>query len=140
MEARLSCVKLILKAGARVNEINRQGKNALDRCLHNYPMEFTLDIAKLLFAAGEKIQNARPRSEILKKLRDEEDGMSLQAICRKSIRRHLLGLDPHQNLFSRILTFEATDPVKKYMLFQCTLEVKPNEIIDEDIGNSSDDD
>ena len=123
VETRLSCVKLVLQAGARVNKTNRQDRNALDRCLCNQPMRFTEDIARLLFAAGEKIRDAKPKSDILKKLKAKEDDiMSLKAICRKSIRRHLLDLDPHLNLFQRIPKFEATHVVKEYMLFRCTLD------------------
>ena len=123
VETRLSCVNLVLQAGARVNKTNRQDRNALDRCLCNQPMRFTEDIARLLFAAGEKIRDAKPKSDILKKLKAKEDDiMSLKAICRKSIRRHLLDLDPHLNLFQRIPKFEATHVVKEYMLFRCTLD------------------
>ena len=121
VETRLSCVKLILKAGARVNKTNRQGKNALDRCLYNDPLQFTEDIARLLFAAGEKIRNPKPKSDILKKLKEEEDEMSLLAMCRKSIRAHLLDLDPHLNLLKRIPKFRQEVPLslKEYMLFGC---------------------
>ena len=130
-KTRLSCVKLILEAGARVNKTNRQDRNALERCLKKGPVEFRKDLARLLFAAGEKIRNPEPESDILKALKAEEDDiMSLQAICRKSIRRHLLGLDPYLNLFKRIPKLEASFTVIDYMLFGCTLDVKPHEIID----------
>ena len=122
VETRLSCVKLVLKKGARVNKMNQQERNALERCLKNNPLQFTEDLARLLFAAGEKIQNAKPESDILKKLKEEEDEMSLQAMCRKSIRKYLLDLNPHLSLFQRVPNLGLPGKLIKFMYFEADID------------------
>ena len=122
VETRLSCVKLVLKKGARVNKMNQQERNALERCLKNNPLQFTEDLARLLFAAGEKIQNAKPKSDILKKLKEEEDEMSLQAMCRKSIRKYLLDLNPHLSLFQRVPNLGLPSKLIKFMYFEADID------------------
>ena len=129
---RISCVKLIPKARALVNEINNNNDTALKRSISNYPIKYTRNLAELLFAAGEQIWQSKPRSKILRKLKAEEDELSLLAICRKSIRKHLLDLDPYRNLSQRVAELEVPHTVIDYMLFNWTLDVNENDDSDEE--------
>ena len=80
-------------------------------------------MAKQLFAAGEKTARSNTASTILKQLRSENDEMSLMAICRKSIRKYFLDVDPHQNLFARVPNFGLPAILTEYILFHWTLDV-----------------
>ena len=93
-------------------------------------MKYRKYLAELLFAAGEKIRDEKPKSKILRKIMAKEDNLALMAICRKSIRKHLLDLDPHLNLFHRVPKLEVPHTVVDFMLFDWTLDADEDESID----------
>ena len=78
----VSCVKLILKAGVRINVTNKKGKTALEICPKSDSVKYAKDVAELLFAAGEKIRDPKPKAKILRKLKAQEE-VSLEAPVQK---------------------------------------------------------
>ena len=90
-------VRLLLRSGARVN-IGRQSFSTLKP-----------DIRLILYAAGEMMMNY---PEYLKSSTN-----TLHHHCRMAIRRHLLKLDRHENLFLRIPCFGLPSRLTKYLLF-----------------------
>ena len=129
-ESRLSCLKLALKTGAHVNKVNLYNDTALEICIDYGSMKYRKYLAELLFAAGEKVRDEKPKSKILRKIMAKEDNLALMAICRKSIRKHLLDLDPHLNLFHRVPKLEVPHTIVDFMLFDWTLDADEDESID----------
>ncbi len=85
-------MKLMLAAGANVN-VHPSGQ-----LTSTLPFK---DI--LLFAAGEKYLSVQPLKQKAQFFCPEDwDELELKNRCRKVIRKHLLTLDPHTNLFMRI--------------------------------------
>ncbi len=112
-------VKLCLGAGARVN---------VPLPLHSKLNVATTEIAVLLFAAGE--QDFMQRAQPTRFLPPDWGDVNLKNLCRKAIRKHLLTLDPHTNLFIRVPQLQMTNkraglPEKlvSYLLYQQSVEV-----------------
>ena len=113
------CVRILLKAGARINVRTRRYPNALTRYLYQWWPALSCQLAfnekigayhgdfcLLLFAAGEtvstetidavdKLEQHRP---FLDFLLQRENGLDSKHICRRVIRERLLELDPGTNL------------------------------------------
>ena len=75
----------------------------------------------LLYAAGETLDGAQ-EDKIPELLKFEEEKLEPKHICREAIRKHLLKLDPHQHLFSRIPKLGLPSIVTEYLLFNQSLE------------------
>ena len=96
-------VLYVLNTGARMNMKNTSGLKALllyisqdgryKRCLKSLCQK---EIAHLLVVAGET------SDEGSFDLLNHEERLLLKNICREIIRKHLLKLDPHTNLFLRV--------------------------------------
>ena len=73
---------------------------------------------------------------LLEKLIVAEIQPGLKNLCRETIRKHLLNLDPHENLFHRIPRLEGILPILliEYLLYDMSLEISYN-----DDENSHDD-
>ena len=93
-------VRLLLRSGAKVN-FGRK-----------HYMIVTPRIRLLLHAAGE--------SMVPRNLKIRKD--TLYHICREAIRKHLLKLDPHENLFFRIPGLGLPSLLVKYLLFDESLD------------------
>ena len=79
------CVKLLLKAGLRIN-----GRD----------MSFISDkVVKEFYAAG--VTTIRD-NQIPDYVKQDDEKRHLKHLCREAIRKHLLELDPHENLFIRV--------------------------------------
>ena len=95
-------VGLLLRSGAKVNT-GRQSFSTLKP-----------NIRLLLYAAGEMMMNY---PEYLKSPTN-----TLHHHCRMVIRRHLLKLDRHENLFLRIPRLGLPSRLAKYLLFDTSLD------------------
>lgn len=119
-------VKLLLKQGANVNIINHDGHNASKYHIFMNYVKPNRQLLLLLFTAGEMddgipvgplnislsryLPQTKPRKLILKR------------ICREAIRRHLLNLNPHENLFLRIPHLGLSSLLTKYLLYNMSLK------------------
>ena len=132
---RIKCVQSLLKSAARVNMRTTCGQNALDRYLATQT-EVNKDIAMLLFAAGDKSGGPSISGECgirpsyLKipnyLLEERKIKIGLKGLCRKAIRKHLMKLDLHENLFQRVPRLGLPSLVAEYLLYETTLDVECN--------------
>ena len=126
----LKCLKLLLQSGAHVNITNKYHHNAL-QCYIAECEPVVEELAMVLLAAGEIIEGTtvemierfgRLRSvEIPEFLQMNKDELNLKDMCRETIRKHLLHLDRHANLFQRIPNLQLPSLVTDYLLFDVTL-------------------
>ena len=123
--AYIKCLKLLLRTGAKVNLVDSCGFNALCCYISTCcdwaneppnPARAASDktMVLLLFAAGETLDviNAGAKTKfrgapltpkaIPRYLQNDYLKMNLMHICRETIRKLLLNLDPHTHLFDRI--------------------------------------
>ena len=129
----LDCLRLLLKAGARVNELYLT-KDDLSSCDVNKTSEYKAifmseinpndskpslfqEHFKLLHAAGE-LQGRMPSYGA-----DERELLTLKDICRDVIRNHLIDLDPHINLFCRIPELHLPRNLQSFLLNEVVLHV-----------------
>ena len=98
----VACMKKLLRAGIHINKHDKlSNRNVLERILfRDEPSKYENAIT-LLSVAGE-ILEATDVGKIPEKLKLQNENFELRNICRGAIRKHLLKLDLHQNLFSRI--------------------------------------
>ena len=113
----MRCVKALLQADVPINKVNHLDRNTLAEVLQYNDEE----ISKLLFAAGETLENADDR-EIPDCLRFDDLQLQLKHICREAIRKHLLKLDPHQHLFSMIPKLGLPSALMNYLLYGESLD------------------
>ena len=128
-------IKQLLAAGANVNVVGQHVRYIL-------PAEIIPDCYNLLlltFAAGEhhvevsERNNGTPTRFFPHDLHD----LDLKNQCRKVIRKHLLTLDPHTNLFIRVPQLQMTNeraglPEKlvSYLLYDQNLDIDWKQILD----------
>ena len=122
----LKCLVTLLAAGAHVNKIEN-GKWVNDNALMVYLInhhQVNGKICLMLLAARELVKRDRTYIEpceqkILKAapvfLRRKKLKMNLMHICRRVIRKHLLKLDQHNNLFLRIPQLGLPSIVSDYL-------------------------
>ena len=106
----LTCVQLLLKAGARVNLLDNSGQKALDRYINERCKTF--QISHVLMAAGETIGG----KDFMLTL-----GRSLMHSCRKFIRQYLNDKDLPVNLFIKIPQLGLPPSLTSYLLYNCSL-------------------
>ena len=111
----LSCLKLLITAGADVNITNTSGLTVLDVHLVKKPDE---QVVMLLFAAGTKIDGISKVPYCLQ----ETDHLELRHICRTRIRNHLFELDSQSHLFGRIPHLGLPGPLMRCLLYYMSLE------------------
>ena len=108
------CLRILLLAGAEVNRIDVFNRTALQDLLNDN--NFTDDArVVLLVAAGEKLEDDVTVPKCLSVLTDVK--LDLMGQCRKVIRKRLLDVDPHENLFMRIPKLGLPKSLVEYMLF-----------------------
>ena len=129
------CCRLILKHHSQINRRDFSGHNALTRYMAECDT-INKDICSLLFAAGETVPQTvtrcsffplhyqiRPgRINAIDYLPQIKIYFYLNQLCREAIRKHLLDLDPHTNLFERIPKLGLPTPLAKYLLFYTSLD------------------
>ena len=109
MTVLLKCVKALLRAGFKINRTDYKVKTDIN---------VTDEMADLLFAAGEE----DPKHGNFPEYLPPENEINLKHLCRKVIRRHLLKLDPHTHLFSRVPKLRLPKPLERYILYNQTLD------------------
>ena len=132
-------VKRLLRAGIHINKFNTtKSTNALETFLDYKDQDadpFTEDSIKILYAAGETIDGSEG-DEVLQELQSEDEKLELKNICREAIRKHLLKLDLHSNLFSRIPELGLPSILTEYLLYNQSLDDDD----DEEDDDKNDDD
>ena len=111
------------------------GRNALAEVICNY--NYGEKESRLLFAAGESLENVG-ESKIPDCLKFKDLQLLLKQICREAIRKHLLDLDPHSNLFCRIPRLGLPQLLNQYLLYGESLDDGKEE--EEDFGCDDDHD
>ena len=82
----------------------------------------------LLFAAGEIIDDITVEKFDFRKSVELPDLLfCLQYLCREAIRRHMINLDPHTHLFSRIPKLGLPTLLTEYLLYDVSLDEVNNE-------------
>ena len=119
----VNCCRLLLKHHSQINRRDRcYGQNALTRHIGN-ANPVNKDLCALLFAAGETVPQTITRwsppckeINVIDYLPQIQIYFYLTELCREAIRRHLLKLDQHTNLFDRIPRLELPKPLIKFYM------------------------
>ena len=137
----------ILRGGARINHRDEMGKNALQIAIsayrtHHHKKELFL----LLCVAGETLDGptiatggAATKIEIPKCIKELKENLALKHLCRETIRKHLIDLDPHEHLFGRIPKLGLPSIVNDYLLYDHALNDKKTTGNDDDNDDYYDD-
>ena len=113
----------LLLQGAKVNVLHHNGVNALTEALmYGELIVKDSNMEALLFATGEKIDRQAVEAKGEKVPDDFQPQFNLIDICRRRIREHLLELDPHTNLFSRVPQLGLPRILNDYLLYNQTLD------------------
>ena len=121
----VTVAKCLLKANCCIKKISEMVHNPLTyQIKHRQSVDKTM--SRLLFAAGEVLDDdLKETMQGLMELNDVK--MQLKHICRETIRKHLLELDPHQHLFGRIPLLGMPEMIKEYLLYDKSLEENESE-------------
>ena len=120
------CIILIatlLDAGARINtQLILEENHSL--CLEYFHSHADLHktSADLLYAAGEEDEMYENVPDYL----PDESEINLMNICRLSIRKHLLNIDLHTHLFTRVPKLGLPTALEKYLLYGQKLDGDDN--------------
>ena len=83
------------------------------------------------YAAGEKIGGGTleylrdsGKVAIPDVLLEETLKLNLKHMCRETIRKHLLSLDPHSHLFGRVPRLGLPVSLTSYLLYNCSLNIQ----------------
>ena len=120
-------ISLLLSSGGKINvtasdsyNANNIRFNALELCLRYSDVQENI---MLLYAAGDTIGGTKVRvPDYLKELIKGRQGLNLQHQCRQTIRKHLIELDPHKNLFNRVPRLGLPSQLQKYLLYYVSLD------------------
>ena len=129
----VGCAKLLLQFGARINLFNTDSFNALMLVIkEDEGSARSADVCLLLYAAGETLDGPIDAEKLPDCLRFDDLQLVLKHICREAIRKHLLKLDPHTHLFSRVPRLGLPSSLNRYLLY--------NQTLDDDIDHNSNED
>ena len=123
------CCRLLLKYHTQINRRDRYGQNALRIYMMN-ASPINEDICSLLFAAGETTPETFTRwhyypfreirvADYLPQINMKFD---LKHLCREAIRKHLLKVDRHTNLFDRVPRLGLPKSLTEYLLYYMSLD------------------
>ena len=131
----ISTLKFLLRTRIKINVTHPYYNNTLTHYIvdcKRFTNQLREDICMLLFAAGEKVTgpivqgrtryNNVEKAQVPEYLLHKDSNTCLKHLCRKTIRKHLLELDPHTNLFSRISRLEFPCIITDYLLYNQTLD------------------
>ena len=132
----IECGKILLRAGARINHIDKDFNNALKHYIGINREKARRNICMFLYAAGETIVDTTVHVRINRFPEGENTCFApvpeylffkglrfdLKHLCRQEIRKHLLHQDSHTHLFGRIPQLGLPLPLTKYLLFNFSLE------------------
>ena len=126
----IETVQLLLHANIKINQVTRD-----EMTYNSFPNVLQYSIAKsdpkepmcmLLYAAGETIDGTTietspwHRAPVPEYLLHKD--LDLRHLCRETIRKHLLHLDPHQHLFHRVAHLGLPSVLTKFVLYDVTLD------------------
>ena len=94
----------------------------------------------LLFAAGEKIIPSVGCTNTVIPEYLQHEQLSLKEKCREAIRKHLLDIDPHGNLFHRIPKIGLPSVLNEYVLFDMSIDNDNDDDGDDDDDSDFEDD
>ena len=120
-----SCIKLVLKAGAHVNQKDGRGLCLLEVLEEDEAQ--TMEMLMLLLAAGETTNDATLNvcdgdgETVEVNIVDIKQLSTLKGQSRETIRKHLLQISP-VNLFCRIPQLQLPDSITAYLLYNVSLE------------------
>ena len=118
----VGCAKLLLQSGTKINLFNTDSFNALlFQVKQNDGSMKSADLCLLLFAAGETLDGPINAKKLPDCLRFDPLQLVLKHVCREAIRKHLLSLDPHTHLFSRIPQLQLPSLLTEYLLYDTSL-------------------
>ena len=112
-------VKLLLAAGADVNK-KTFNINALTFTVLKHPHE-RIHLKTILFAAGEI-----PDHTHIDNCAIPQEKLTLKQLCCNVIRKHLIKLDSHSNLFGKIPQLGLSTALTAYMLYNVSLDPELN--------------
>ena len=136
---KVKCTKLLLLSGAKINICNTSGNDMLKKCTQDFKKFCDKETITLLFAAGYVID-----AQTLLRIKDGDttslvdicdqlnQKFCLQHSCRETIRKHLLELDRHGNLFCRIPKLGLPSSLADYLLYYISVAINDDEY---DCGN-----
>ncbi len=130
-------MRIILRAGARVNETNSFGLNALKHYLTVHT-SVSKRLSLLLHAAGETVGGSTIstsrygfvniiRVQVPEVLKFTDLRLDLKHLCRMAIRKRLIGVDAHAHLFARVPALGLPVSLAGYLLFDMSLEDQEEE-------------
>ena len=111
------CLRALLQADLQINRVNFVGRNALAEVLEHKHKK----ASRLLFGIGETLPKV-PEYMIPDFLKFEDLQLELKHICREAIRKHLLKLDLHSNLFNRIPRLGLPEVLNQYLLYEVSFD------------------
>ena len=133
-------IKMLLAAGALVNKRDKYNQTALALYISRRHQCVRMLIAPgnetalLLLAAGEKIGGTTVpvydhRGRVTDRAPVPEtlipgDTLCIKYICRETIRKRLIEVDPHTNLFHKIPQLPLPSLLHSYLLYQESLDVQ----------------
>ena len=118
-------VRHLLHAGAIVNTVNRYGHNAIQQAIAEHGHQ---EVLMLLHAAGDVIKSKHVLKFDLQSipvpeyLQHQDIKMELKHMCREAVRKHLIYLNKHTHLFTRIPQLELPSSLTSYLLYNMSLE------------------
>ena len=124
-ESNIECIRLLMKKNCEINRRDSEGFNALTKYI-TYVNTIKKKIVMLLFAAGEQIVKV-PREKPVKTpeyLENIDDDTDLKAMCRKTIRKHLMNINLHGNLFDRTARLGLPTLLCDFLVYDELLEDK----------------
>ena len=135
-QATTKCFRLFLAAKANVNVSNNQGETILKQVKDGSLRNLELSV-KLLLAAGETmVQTTDAVKGVLRSMTEAEP--NLEHLCREAIRKHLLEMDPHENLFQRVPQLGLPSRLRDYLLYNQTLDYENSNDDDDDDDTKED--
>ena len=128
----LSLISSLLKAGAYVNVVNKDGRSILTRHIIQFGSKSSAvrHLQLVLLAAGETIdgttisaassRDGRRRMAVPEYLQAELESKDLMSVCRVTIRKRLRSLSP-VNLFVRTPLLKLPSSLTRYLLYDIGL-------------------
>ena len=129
-QQRIHTVAVLLKLGAHVNKTDTSGNSVLKWYITNNS-RVNRSLATLLFAAGENFNDVTPGSRDNKRVTlptflqfNNDLKLCLKHQCREVIRRHLVFMNLHQNLFMTVPRLGLPSSLTSYLLYEISLPDK----------------
>ena len=126
-ETNTPCIRFLLKRNCEINRMDPDGFNALMNHI-GCATKVRRRIVMLLFAAGEQIvpgawkMSSKRDIKIPRCVEKCNLDNDLKAACRETIRKHLMNINPHGNLFDRTARLGLPSLLRDFLLYHVSLE------------------